>query len=284
MENISAIYTFTKKNKKFVISAKTYSYSVIPNELNNNLGFEFCISVDGEKNVNCGLWHESNQYSIRFHEQIQNYDGVIITEQQYNEIWERYREHKKKAFNYNRQYYKNEVNSYLSGEKEIPLKRVLNPQWSPFAAGIGIGDENYEQICAEHMVFVCNEEIASQLLINSGMASRYDITCSCILYNELNGKIDISKLKAPELYAKKSKKPFESHSVSERKTMDEGGETTIYYHKFKANGKMYEFCESNLYDCGISIYQIKGDTDETADKLYNWLKYNGALDWDDIRM
>lgn len=282
MENISTIYTFSKKNKKFAVSVKTYTYSVIPNEFNSNLGFEFLISINNEKSVNCALRHESNQYLIKFSEQIQNYTGVKITGQEYDEIWRNFREHKRKAIEYNVKYYRNLVNQYLSGEKEIPLRKVVDPSWSSFAEGISVDDEGYKQASAEHMVFVCDEEIASQLLVNSGMASERGTVC--ILRNELNGKIDVSKLRTSGLYVKKPESPFESHTISERKTTDEVGETTIYYHIFKVNSKMYKFCESNLYDCGVSISQISGDKDETADKLYNWLEHNGVLAGEDIRM
>lgn len=107
-----------------------------------------------------------------------------------------------------------------------------------------------------------------------------------MLNKYLNGKVNLAQLSTSKNYKNNDDVEiiFEKHDCVAENTVDEAGSTTIYHHTFTANNKKYIFIESNLFDCGVSITQIAGDEDKTAEKISKWLNKHSMYTFEDIRM
>lgn len=283
-KNITTVFSFTKKGMEIEILLESEIKSLIPNNSNKNVSFCTCVSMNNSTPVPAYFDKKEDIYLIRFSKKVDGFNGVSLTDELYNEIYNKLEQQKNLIIEDVKKEYEELRNAYLSGEKEFPLERILSHNWSPYAAGISPTDENYEEICEKHMIYVCKEEVAAELLIQSKLAESFCSTTGWAKLNkELEGKIDVSELKS-SIHCDNTKNIFENHNVKTVATTDEQGETEIYYHTFKVDGKTYEFSESNLFDCGVSIIQIKGSDDKNAKQLQQWIKNNGCYALESIRI
>ena len=283
-ETMKSVYELNKKGIKITIFLNTIILSAIPSRYSDSIRFETYTSLDDLKAVRCSVEQENDTYFVKFSKKRNNIAGVSLTQEQYNEIKSSISQNKELAYANHQQNYENLRNSYLSGENDIPLDEEIDPCWSPFAADIGFDDPDFEQIAKQHMVYVCREEVACQILLQNKLATKQ--AGVVVLNKELNGKVNLAQLST----SKNDKNNddvdniFEKHDCIAENTVDEAGSTKIYRHIFTANNKKYIFIESNLFDCGISITQISGDNDKTAEKISKWLNKHSMYTFEDIRM